>query len=84
MNNVVFNTDGTDTSATYSVIDGPRASALSLAFEIKSGLDAEYTLYGGTTTIDSTSCDYIDTTIYVQGTTSPVQIQLPIRIVRLS
>jgi hypothetical protein len=82
-NNIVNSTDGNDTASGFSVIDGPRASVLSLAFDVKSGLSSEYTLFGGTTTIDSTTCEYIDTTIYVQGTTSPVQIQVPVRIVRL-
>jgi len=83
VNNVVNNTDGTDTAAAYSTINGPRASVLSLALDVKPGLSSEYTLYGGTTTIDSATCEFIDTTIYVQGTTSPVQIQVPVRIVRL-
>jgi hypothetical protein len=82
-NNVVNNTDGTDTAAAFSAINGPRASALALALDVKPGLSSEYTLFGGTTTIDSTTCQIIDTTIYVQGTTSPVQIQVPVRIVRL-
>lgn len=82
-NNVVFNTDGTDTSATYSVIEGPRASVVAIAPMVKTGLNAEYTLYGGTNIVDSTTCEFIDTTLYIQGMTSPVQAQLQIRLIRL-
>lgn len=83
-NNIVNNTDGNDTAGSYSSINGPRGSVVSLSVGSKSGLSAEYTLYGGTTTIGSTSVQFIDTTVYVQGTSSPAQIQVPVRIVRLA
>ncbi len=79
---VVQTTPNTETS--FSVINGPRGSVGAVAPVIKPGLEAEYTLYGGTTTINGTSVQFIDTTIYVQGVSSPAQIQIPIRIVRLA
>lgn len=72
------------TETTYSVINGPRGSVAAVAPVIKSGLSAEYTLYGGTTTVGGTNVQFIDTTIYVQGVSSPAQIQIPVRIMRLA
>lgn len=83
-NLIVNNTSGNDTSATFSVINGPRASVIALSVHAKPGLSAEYTLYGGTTTVDSKSVQFIDTTVYVQGLVSSAQIQIPIRIARLA
>jgi hypothetical protein len=78
-----------NTEATYSVIGGPRGSVCGVAPIVKTGLDAEYTLYGTVKSgIMSTGgpalVDYIDTTIYVQGTLSSAQIQIPVRIIRIS
>ena len=83
-NLVVNNTSGNDTAGILSVINGPRASVIALSVHAKPGLSAEYTLYGGTTTVDSKSVQYIDTTVYVQGLVSSAQIQIPIRIARLA
>ena len=83
-NGIVNNTSGNDTAGALSVINGPRASVIALSFAAKPGLSAEYTLYGGTTSIDSKSVQYIDTTVYVQGLVSSAQIQIPIRIARLA
>ena len=83
-NRIVNNTSGNDTAGALSVINGPRASVIALSFAAKPGLSAEYTLYGGTTSIDSKSVQYIDTTVYVQGLVSSAQIQIPIRIARLA
>ena len=83
-NLIVNNTSGNDTAGSLSVINGPRASVIALSIHAKPGLSAEYTLYGGTTTVDSKSLQYIDTTVYVQGMVSSAQIQIPIRIARLA
>jgi len=80
----VVQTTSPNTETTYSVINGPRGSVAAVAPVIKSGLSAEYTLYGGTTTVGGTNVDFIDTTIYVQGVSSPAQIQIPVRIMRLA
>ena len=75
-----------NTEALYSVIGGPRGAALAVAPVVKEGLDAEYTLYGtlSSAVILGATCDYIDTTIYIQGALSSAQIQIPIRIIRIS
>ena len=80
----VVQTTSPNTETDFSVINGPRGSVGAVAPVIKSGLEAEYTLYGGTTTVGSTSVQFIDTTIYVQGVSSPAQIQIPVRIMRLA
>jgi hypothetical protein len=80
----VVQTTSPNTETTYSVINGPRGSVAAVAPVIKSGLSAEYTFYGGTTTVGGTSVQFIDTTIYVQGVSSPAQIQIPVRIMRLA
>lgn len=80
----IVQTTGTNTETRFSVINGPRGSVAAVAPVIRSGLDAEYTLYGGTTTVGGTNVDFIDTTIYVQGVSSPAQIQIPVRIMRLA
>lgn len=83
-NGVVNHTDGLDTAATNSVIAGPRASVTVLAPQPRLGLEAEYSLYGSTTTISATSCEIIDTVAYVNGTQSPVSLQVQFRIIRLA
>lgn len=82
-NGIVQPSSGANTETTYSNINGPRGSVGAISPVIKPALDAEYTLYGGTTTIGGTACQFIDTTIYVQGESSPAQIQIPIRIIRI-
>ena len=76
-----------------SALAGPRGTATAVNFSVNSGLtatstgtrDAKYTLYG---TINnailggSVLYDFIDTTVYVQGTVSTAQLQLPVRIIR--
>jgi len=68
-----------------SQINGPRATALSLVPAAKTGID--YTNYGKTGQTmfgigsGTATFKYVDTTVYVQGTNTGVNIQLPIRIV---
>ena len=83
VDNRVVPTTSPNTETYYSVINGPRGSVGVISPVIKSGLDAEYTLYGGTTTVGGTNVEFIDTTIYVQGVSSQAQIQIPVRIMRL-
>jgi len=79
-------TSTTNTEESYSVIGGPRGVALAIKPVIKTGLSAEYTLYGTTTSgvILGATTDYIDTTVYVQGAASNAMIQIPIRIIKIS
>ena len=54
---------------------------------IKDGMDAEYTLYGTTsnsTFVSGNTVDFIDTTVYVQGASTGAQVQIPVRIIRLT
>jgi len=68
-----------------SQINGPRATALSLVPAAKTGID--YTNYGKTgqtmfgISSGTATFKYVDTTVYVQGTNTGVNLQLPIRIV---
>ena len=86
-NNLV--TDNTsNTEQDISVIFGPRGNFSVLKLAIKSGLDAEYTLYGTTSNTSylagTESVDFIDTTVYVQGASTGAQVQIPVRIIRLT
>tara|TARA_R100000664_G_C2744483_1_gene132472 strand:+ start:312 stop:1307 length:996 start_codon:yes stop_codon:yes gene_type:complete len=82
--NGIVQTTSPNTETSYSNIQGPRGNVAAVAPTIKSGLDAEYGLYGGTTTIGGTSVKFIDTTIYVQGVNSSVQAQIPVRITKIA
>jgi hypothetical protein len=82
--NGIVQTTSPNTETSYSNIQGPRGNVAAVAPTIKSGLDAEYGLYGGTSTIGGTSVKFIDTTIYVQGINSSVQAQIPVRITKIS
>ena len=82
--NSITQTTSPNTETDFSAIEGPRGVMAAIAPVVKQGLDAEYSLYGGTDTVGSTSVKFIDTTIYVQGTTSNTQLQIPFRILKLS
>jgi len=91
INNTVYYYSNSDPGTQYSVIQGPRASVFAVAPIINSSLSTAYTQYGTTSadgsTIGLTSgtlYDYIDTTIYVQGTLTQTTVQIPIRIIRFS
>jgi hypothetical protein len=84
-NAVVDNTLNTEQD--ISVIFGPRGNFSALKLVIKSGMDAEYTLYGSTgnaTYVPGSTVDFIDTTVYVQGASTGAQVQVPVRIIRLT
>ena len=85
-NEVYHYSGASNTEESYSVIGGPRANAGAFAPLVKSGLDAEYTLYGTTgASISGLSgtYDYIDTTVYIQGGTTSATYQIPFRIIRV-
>jgi hypothetical protein len=84
IDNQVYQTTTNNTEQSYSVIGGPRGNVAAIAPIVKAGLEAEYTLYGTTGGAISGltgTYDYIDTTIYVQGTI--VTLQIPFRIIRI-
>jgi hypothetical protein len=81
--NKVYRSASPNTEQDYSVIGGPRATAMAISPIIKSGLDAEYARYGTLNhTLGGKTTRYIDTTIYLQGVLTPGTLQIPIRIIR--
>lgn len=97
INNMAFRgTDFTfgDVDLNYSEVNGPRAATTGFGIRVTNEVKgtatnppAYYSLYGNTNvTIGSATSgetyDYIDTMIYIMGTTSGVTAQLPVRIVR--
>ncbi len=85
--NQIYNYSASNTEEVYSVIGGPRGIFGAVSLVVKSGLDAEYTLYGTTnnsTLLSGATVNYIDTTIYVQGASTSAQVQIPVRIIRIA
>ena len=92
-NRVYYATDGTDSrdnSIDYSVIAGPRASFTLLGLNILTGIaQSDYVKYGktGQTQGDASSSkqyDYIDTVVYINGITTNLSIQIPVRIIKFA
>tara|TARA_R100001082_G_scaffold27313_1_gene13633 strand:+ start:349 stop:1335 length:987 start_codon:yes stop_codon:yes gene_type:complete len=92
--NNITEVDTVDISS-YTAIKGPKSAAGCLNFSVPQELkatstgvtDSKYTLYG---TVDETTFGgsdkycYIDTTAYIEGSTTSAQAQIPIRIIRYS
>lgn len=77
-----------DTSTQFSEIAGPRASFTALNLAINPNIpQSDYTKFG-TTSNDlfgtGTLYDFIDTTIYVEGASSNVTLQVPVRIIKIA
>lgn len=86
-NQIYYYGDGNDTEESYSVIGGPRATALAISPVVKEGLQPEYTKYGFTSksgVVTSGNVDYIDTTLYVVGASTGTTAQMGVRIIRRS
>ncbi|MAG28075.1 hypothetical protein CMI47_21325 [Candidatus Pacearchaeota archaeon] len=84
-NQIYYYGDGNDTEESYSVIGGPRSAAMVVSPVVKSGLSPQYALYGFTNQtgiVAAFNVDYIDTTIYVVGSTTGTTAQIPVRIIR--
>ena len=82
---VVYDGSYAVVDTTVSAIEGPRASFGVLGFVIKANLDSEFTLYGAVSQDvfgDGKLYSYIDTTVYVKGTKTGCQIQIPLRIIK--
>jgi len=76
-----------DTDQDCSVIGGPRGAMTAIGLVVKSGISAEYTLYGSvssTTRLAGSTVDYVDTMVYIQGNSSGATTTLPCTIIRLS
>ncbi len=84
-NGVLYNAAYSVDDRTVSSINGPRSSFTLINIAIKTNLDAEYSLYGSTSQNlfgDGKLYNYIDTTLYVQGTRTGVQTQIPVRLIK--
>jgi hypothetical protein len=91
--NQVYYTGTSTAATTVSAIDGPRARVTAVNFAVDTGLtsvssgarSAKYSLYGSIGQdlfSDGNTYDYIDVLVYVVGTRSAAQYQLPIRVTR--
>lgn len=74
-----------DAAASTQTIQGPRGTYIE--FQIQSSLDLNtgtflFTELGSTTTVNSTSVYYIDTTVRLTGATTGYRIDIPVRFVR--
>ena len=80
-------------STRYSAISGPRGTITSVGFRVyselatrstgvRSDLYSRYGLINQTLLGHGKKFDYIDTTVYVAGSSTSAQIQLPVRIIR--
>ena len=74
-----------DAAASTQTIQGPRGTYLE--FQIQASLDLNtgtflFTELGSTTTVDTTSVYYIDTTVRITGATTGYRLDVPVRFVR--
>tara|TARA_Y100000034_G_scaffold115454_1_gene152601 strand:- start:4136 stop:5131 length:996 start_codon:yes stop_codon:yes gene_type:complete len=85
VSNQIYNYDeGISTETLYSVLGGVRAEVVGISPIVMTGMSPQYSLFGGTITIGSTSCVYIDTSIEINGATTGVSYSAPIRIIRVA
>jgi hypothetical protein len=83
-NNIYYQDANTSLDTNNSNISGPRGTALSVLPIAKSGID--YATYGKTNQTmfgigGGVKFRYVDTTVYIMGRNTGINIQLPIRIV---
>jgi len=84
-NNIVYNAAYNPVDTSVSAISGPRSSFAVVSVEVKPTLDAEYSKYGFVNKDlfgDGNLYDYLDTTLYVQGASTGIQTQIPLRIIK--
>ena len=85
--NRVYASQDTDTSTQYSAISGPRGAFTALNFTVNPNIpQSDYTRFGSTSNDlfgDGNLYDFLDTTVYVQGLSTSVNIQIPIRIIKI-
>ena len=93
LNRVYYNDAGTgagDSSGDFSTIHGPRSNFTALALNMNDTMSQNEFIVNGTvgaTQGSGTSgktYDFIDTTVYVNGATTNVSIQIPVRIIQLA
>jgi len=83
LNEIYYSPSNTIDDTTISAISGPRGNFTAFALTPKNDLGDEYTLFGSTLEINAIDCEYIDTTIYIEGVTTGATLQIPLRIVRV-
>ena len=83
VNSIYYSPSNTTDDTTISAISGPRGNFMVFSLAPKSDLGDKYSLFGNTKTINGTACEYIDTTIFVEGVTTGATLQIPIRITRI-
>ena len=85
--NRVYAGQDTDTSTQYSAISGPRGAFTALNFSINPNIpQSDFTRFGMTSNDlfgDGNLYDFLDTTVYVQGLSTSVSLQIPIRIIKI-
>ena len=84
VSNLVNTTNGTGGTDNTSLI-GPRDKRIEFTVQTKTDVktnDYLYSVYGGETTIGSTTYKYIDTTVTVKGLTTGTSITVPLRIIK--
>ena len=81
-NEVYYSPSNTVADTNVSVITGPRGNFTVFSLTPKNDLGTKYSLFGNTLAINGTTCEYIDTTIYIEGVTTGATLQIPLRIVR--
>ncbi len=82
-NEIYYSPSNTTDDTTISAIQGPRGNFAAIGLAPKSDLGDKYSLFGNTTTMNGTVCEYIDTTIFVEGVTTGATLQIPLRIIRV-
>jgi len=91
-NTVYYYPNAQTADTTISVISGPRGSATAFNVTMDTSLvgtsaaatNSKYTKYGTTASplFGTSTYDYIDTTIYIQGTSTSGILQIPLRLIR--
>ena len=82
-NTVYYSATNTVDDTDVSAISGPRGNWCAFTLTPKTDLGDKYSLFGNTITLNGTACEYIDSTVYVEGVTTGATIQIPVRIVRV-
>ena len=88
---VYYNAAYSTADTAVSVISGPRSSFTLLNVELNPNLNTEYSKYGKKgvslgyrTGGNNNTYNYLDTIVYIQGTRTGTQIQVPLRLITLN
>jgi len=84
-NNIIYNSAYNPVDTNVSAISGPRSNFTLVGVEMRTTLDTEYSKYGFTSQDlfgDGNLYNYVDTTLYVWGSTTGIQAQIPLRLIK--